>query len=659
MNPITITPTDAEKYRPDVDGLRALAVLFVVFFHFGVEAFSGGFVGVDVFFVISGFLITRLILESISVNSFTYSGFYLRRARRLLPALLFTIIASFAMGTVLFSPQHLERLGGSALHGVLSISNFYFWSESGYFDAESRVKPLLHLWSLSVEEQFYFIWPATLVLLSRTGISRTALVAVLAVLGLASWAFAEWCLRIDPPAAFYMLPSRIVEFCMGAVMVPLAGLRAPNWLREAALLCGLFLIACAAVSFTEQTPFPGSSALIPCLGTSLAIFGGPSRITGAVLRSRPLVFTGLISYSLYLCHWPIFVFYAYATDAEALGNLQVLYLTVLAYIVAILMYRFVERPFRFARRGPQSALASTQFALGGALVALLTAYVCANAWANQGWFWRFGNAGELAEVFDLDRLREETIEYNNTHINAATFTFAGSPKRILVVGDSHARDVSNGLDQALAGRGYEVRVQALDEGCLEHIDDKGEPVDEALDRTPTRDFQGLGSGGCANQINTFIKSAKTRQADIIVYSATLSEEASRSIGKFIRLARKVSGSDNLQFIIMDRAVGFANMHSKAVKAYAEGVLTRDINRYAWFTHKGPFYLDLLESTLADEGLLDGVTVVSKLQLQCSKPSCDFFTPEGELAIWDVNHWTLKGAKLFMSRLVEEYPELFQ
>ena len=142
------------------------------------------------FFVISGFLITRLILEAVGNESFTFGGFYLRRARRLLPALLFTIFVSFTVGCFVFSPQHLERLGGSALHGILSISNFFFWSESGYFDAEARVKPLLHLWSLSVEEQFYFIWPLTLVLLQRASESRVTTPLIFILLGVASWAFA-------------------------------------------------------------------------------------------------------------------------------------------------------------------------------------------------------------------------------------------------------------------------------------------------------------------------------------------------------------------------------------------------------------------------------------------------------------------------------------
>jgi peptidoglycan/LPS O-acetylase OafA/YrhL len=648
MNPITITPVAAKKYRPDIDGLRAIAVLSVVFFHFGVETFSGGFIGVDVFFVISGFLITRLLIDSIHGQSFTFGGFYLRRARRLLPALLFTIFVSFALACIIFSPQHLERLGGSALHGLLSISNFFFWGESGYFDANGKVKPLLHLWSLSVEEQFYFIWPMTIVFLQSRSFSRAATPLIFVVLGVASWAFAQWCLKVDPSAAFYMLPSRIVEFCMGAIMVQVVGISTRPWVREVALGVGLALIGYSAIVFSEQTPFPGTSALIPCLGTSLAIFGGSSRFLGALLRSKPMVFTGLISYSLYLCHWPIYVFYVYVTGNPQLAPLEVSLLTITAYVVATLMYRFVERPFRFYRAGSQVAVASTRFALGCALASLAIAYISANSWANEGWYWRFGNSGELAEVFDLDLLRNETLDYNRVHIGGATFNKHG--QKILVVGDSHARDVSNGLEQILADQGFQVRKLTLDDICLQYINVNGKPIN---------DLSAEGARDCAQQINNFIRSAKTRIADIFVYSSAFSANTSESIGKFVILAQKISKKEGIKIIVMDRAVSFGNLHSKAIRAYARGVSPKNINLYALRAAKGPFYLETIKSELSENGLLDDVVVVSKRKLQCDKSSCDFFTEDGDLAIWDTNHWTLKGAKMFMSRFIAEHPTIFR
>ncbi len=576
MKPVTLTPGNAKTYRPDIDGLRAIAVLSVLFFHFGVETFSGGFIGVDVFFVISGFLITRLIIDAVGDGSFTFGGFYLRRARRLVPALLFTIFASFIVGCLIFSPQHLQRLGGSALHGILSISNFFFWSESGYFDADAKVKPLLHLWSLSVEEQFYFIWPLTLVLLQKVSLSRITTPLMFLLLGVASWAFAEWCLKYDASAAFYLLPSRIVEFCMGALMVWLVGIATRPWVRELALVIGLLLIGYAAMYFTRQTPFPGTNSLIPCLGTSLALFGGSSGFLGALLRSRPMVFTGLISYSLYLCHWPIYVFYVYITDSAQLGPWQVVGLTLSSFIVATLMYRFVERPFRFARPGPQAVLASTKFALTCSLIALVMAYLAASSWANGGWYWRFGNSADIAEVFDLDRLRIETIDYGMEHIGGATFL--GNSKRILVVGDSHARDVSNGLHQSLVERGFEVRMHELDDTCLEQIGIDGQLIADAHSN---------GTIDCPKQINEYIKSYKSQFADIIVYSADLSPATSKFVGRFVKLVQKVSKNENVKIVVMDRAVRFGNLHSQAIKAYARGVSPADINAYALNVDKSP------------------------------------------------------------------------
>ncbi len=639
------------EYRPDIDGLRAIAVLIVVFYHFGVQTFSGGFVGVDVFFVISGFLITRLILNTEAAGSFTFGNFYLRRARRLLPALLFTIFISFFLGTLFFTPTQLARLGGSTLHGIFSLSNFFFWNESGYFDADSFTKPLLHLWSLSVEEQFYLVWPLFLVLLCKIPFSRIVTPLIFICLGVMSWAFAEWVLRIDPSAAFYLLPSRIVEFCLGAIMVWVVRLKIHGWLaawlHEAALLVGLIMIAYATITFSKDTPFPGTNALMPCVGTSLALFGGKSRNLGSLLRSRPVVFTGLISYSLYLCHWPIFVFYTYLIDSVYLSRVEVFALTTFSFVVATFMYYFVEQPFRFAKLGTDTTLSSTRFALTCALLCLALAYASANSWATGGWYWRFGNPAEVEELFDLNRLRAETIDYQRQFVHG--YTFGSEQTRVLVVGDSHARDISNGLHLALAKREYEVRMLHLDDVCLREI---------GADVAMTEQVNVQKTGECARQIESYRTSKKSAQADIIIYSANLSSETAESLHRFVQLARDTSLNDQIELVLMDRAVNYGTLHNKAIWHYRDGVSALDLNSHAATIDTKPFLLEAIKKNFAENPAFDDVLIVSKRRYQCSDIACDFFADDGSLAIWDSSHWTLSGAKQFMKKFADDYPELF-
>ena len=206
----------------------------------------------------------------------------------------------------MFSPQHLERLGGSTLFSILSISNFYFWAESGYFDANAIVKPLLHFWSLSVEEQFYFIWPSLLVLLLTKTRSTSAPVIFILITGIGSLIVAEYWLTIDAAATFFLLPFRVVEFAIGALLVWLIEFRTKqNWPHEIMVALGMVPIFYSIFSFGKETPFPGINALVPCVGAALIIYSGQAHFLGQLLSNKVMVFIGLISYSLYLCHWPI------------------------------------------------------------------------------------------------------------------------------------------------------------------------------------------------------------------------------------------------------------------------------------------------------------------------------------------------------------------
>ena len=331
-------------YRPHVDGLRAIAVLAVVFFHAGFESFGGGFVGVDVFFVISGFLITKMIV--VQEHRFSLIRFYERRARRILPALVIVVVFCSVVAYVLFMPKEFAAFGKSVAATALLSSNMLFWSETGYFDAPPELKPLLHTWSVAVEEQFYLLYPLLLILCRRYLGGRWILLLLPACL--LSFAASIWMTRRTPEAAFYLAPSRAWEFLLGCLLAVEAIPRLSNRLwREGLSLFGIALIAWSVFTFSQYMLFPGLNALVPCLGAAIliAVAGDKDTVVGRILASGPLVFIGLISYSLYLWHWPIFVFARYIVMDQLSLQTQII-LLLITLPLSYFSWRYVEQPVR-------------------------------------------------------------------------------------------------------------------------------------------------------------------------------------------------------------------------------------------------------------------------------------------------------------------------
>ncbi|RUQ46737.1 acyltransferase, partial [Corynebacterium pseudodiphtheriticum] len=301
-------------YRRDIDGLRAIAVLAVVLFHFGVPGFTGGFVGVDVFFVISGYLITTIIWREREAGRFSFVDFWARRARRILPALCVMMLTAVVVGWFLLAPKDYEELGRSIHNQVIFISNLFFMRQDGYFDVASDMKPMLHTWSLSVEEQFYIVFPLLLTLLSSQ-VKRWRM--ALLVLALASFAACVWTLPRYPEKAFYLLPMRAWELLAGSLLavMPLRAYRASPILAQGISLASLALILVAVFGYDATTDFPGAAALLPVLGVVGLIWANGQQVTlvGQLLGSRVMVGIGLISYSWYLWHWPVLVYGKYAS----------------------------------------------------------------------------------------------------------------------------------------------------------------------------------------------------------------------------------------------------------------------------------------------------------------------------------------------------------
>lgn len=383
------------KYRREIDGLRALAVVPVVMFHAGIGGFSGGFVGVDVFFVISGYLITGIILDAMAQGKFSFAAFYERRARRILPALFVVVAATLILSSVVLLPEDLKAFSKSMLAVMLFASNLLFWSESGYFQADAELLPMLHTWSLAVEEQYYLVFPVVAVFLFRRGI-RT-LTAALVVVAVLSFALAEWGSRAHPDAAFYLLPFRAWELMTGALAAvylrsksPLAGPALASFLAAV----GLALLVLSIPGFDRALPWPGAYAMVPVLGTGLIIvFAQPHNLVGRWLGSSGLVGIGLVSYSAYLWHQPLFALARQASVDEPTMPFYLL-LCVLTFVLAGLTWRFVEQPFRKPSRF------SRRFIFLGALAfALLFAGIAALLYANKGYPGRIENHARVADLF--------------------------------------------------------------------------------------------------------------------------------------------------------------------------------------------------------------------------------------------------------------------
>jgi peptidoglycan/LPS O-acetylase OafA/YrhL len=456
------------KYRPDIDGLRAVAILSVLAFHLSPANVSGGFVGVDVFFVISGYLISAIVFSEIATRRFSVLVFYERRIRRIFPALFAMLIVVGAVISFFLLPGEFVDYAKSVLAATLSASNFYFAQHSGYFDSPTS-HPVLHTWSLAVEEQFYILFPIFLILTRR--LFERWLKHAVVILLFISLAASVATLHYSPTAAFYMPWTRAWELLMGTVIsVGLFPRLRVGWVRNAVTLLGIGLIAYSVLRYTEQTPFPGLAAVIPCLGSALIIGAGESGSTliGKVLSWRPVAFIGLISYSLYLWHWPVIVLngLGLSVNLGAVVPHRLAFLLVsqkgskliellLSLVLGILSWRFVERPFRsYPRRIERKWL----LALSGTVMTILLLSSGAIIYAS-GFPGRFpASAVEVASFLtppgasNLGQLGDCVItNENRTTVfdNSSCLRSVSGKANYLLLGDSHAGALWNGLKTAL------------------------------------------------------------------------------------------------------------------------------------------------------------------------------------------------------------------
>ena len=442
-----MTLSSSFKYRPDIDGLRALAVLPVLLYHAKLGC-TGGFVGVDVFFVISGYVISSLILREVEAGTFSMVNFWERRVRRIMPALSVVVAAVLVTAWCFCLPADFVLIGKSLLAQALMAANFYFWKGGNYFDPVAETKPLLHTWSLAVEEQFYLLFPLLLIfLIRRRPASWKRWILGVAVVSLIIGVVCSYSAR-NQRMAFYLLPPRAWELLIGALLASYGGrFSAQKTVREVSGFLGLALVCGSVLLYDESTRFPGVAALAPCLGAAMIIASsesGPS-LVGRLLSCKPLVFIGLVSYPLYLWHWPVLVLvkYLFAYELSA-GSRGLLLLASL--LLAVLSWRLIETPFRQRRwLGGRRQI----FAFAGIVTAVFCAFSLAID-SFQGFPARF-SAKALAYSdahVRLDLQKEITLEQALSGQFIELGSAPGSqPVSVLLWGDSHAKAVASALDE--------------------------------------------------------------------------------------------------------------------------------------------------------------------------------------------------------------------
>ncbi len=441
-------------YRPEIDGFRALAVIPVVFFHAGIDFFSGGFVGVDVFFVISGYLITTILIEDIDNNRFSLTNFYERRARRILPALYFVVFITFVASLITLYPQDLVSFAKSVIAIPFFSSNFFFWSERGYFDNTVELKPLVHTWSLAVEEQFYIVFPIFLLLLKKYKQVFYSLLFIIFFLSIGS---SYYVTLIHFDTAFYFPFTRAWELIFGsfaALILRYKPFELKIFVAEFISVIGLCLIIFSINTFNSDTLFPYISASLPVLGAFLFIITSQnSYLIKNILSSRFIIFIGLISYSLYLWHQPIFAIARHKDFFE--GNVEKL--IALSIIISCISYFFIEKPFR-----KKNLISSKKILIYSISSSLILIIIGIFPIIKDGFPERYKKEDQplLTQLVSYKGYNEKRFD----SLNFKQFEKDSSYK-IVIVGDSHAKDLLNIIAESKMFENYEFSTRQVNSDC--------------------------------------------------------------------------------------------------------------------------------------------------------------------------------------------------
>lgn len=479
-------------YRKDIDGLRAVAVGAVLLFHLGAPKITGGFSGVDVFFVISGYLITGILMRDARSKRLSIAHFYRRRVQRIVPAAALMILASLIAAWVLLPPKNYAALSESAVMSVVGLANIYFFMGSGYFAPDAHSLPLLHMWSLGVEEQFYLAWPMLVLALRTPGKVCIALVLLCSI----SFMWALWTMLLAPEQAFFLPHLRAWELGLGGLVAfaPKIRPRAIAWVMD---VLGVALLAYSFFLISSKDPFPGVNALYPCLGAVLLLWPKSETPVTVTLSIKPVALLGLISYSLYLWHWPIIVFFQVYNYGATPSGPEAVFLALTSILISYMSWKYVELPVRQSRRPNRSAASAITFA---AAVSLFGALV---VW-NSGYSSRLPEGARQIASYRFET--PENIERMCSVRDDGERCFNG-PERatVLILGDSHAGHLLPGLSAVFPAINF---AEAYSSGCRPVLGSRGRAECVELMTKSLEDFVPIA------RLNAVIIAARWRNGDV-------------------------------------------------------------------------------------------------------------------------------------------------
>ncbi|CAI1085773.1 acyltransferase family protein [Serratia entomophila] len=625
------------KMRDDITVLRAVAVISVLGFHFGIPGFNAGFIGVDVFFVISGYLISGILIRDIEQGRANFANFLLKRAFRLLPALIATVILTFIAACFIFQPLEFANNAKASISSLLFISNLYFYAIGGYFDAAPITKPLLHTWSLSIESQFYLLWPIILLVTMRKNIPARLTIALFTLTLFFSSIYA---LNRNGAAAYLLTPFRLWELAIGGMFYVINFSRIANNRAASNAIYSLSLAGIVAFTATldDRIPFPGYYALIPTLCAGLMLVFGKEAAVARRLQLRPLIHIGEISYSLYLVHWPTIVMVTYLLGDKTLtGGLLSL---PISYFLALLMYRYVEQKYRGAWKNENKNRLIAGYCSALAITAALSVTAAAN-----GWIWRL--PAELQKTnYAFNKQAEDSYVWVNSNAFKKHDITQSGKIRLVVIGDSQAADLINAIMESQDRDRFDILSIQTDVRC-------GAPYVRRQERKSYLESTNLNSASssglrqfCERKFANLFNEVNRREmqsADFILlamnwkpYSAkyivqTINEiESNETTAKIIVVGKKSLKANGMFILNKNRSLTNAN-------AFAAQYISQDTARI---------------NNAISSVLPGGIAFFQPLDVVCPEGKyCALLDNQNNITYSDEAHFTRNGARLFSNEIV--------